>query len=107
LQISSSEIKAIHPESFLGLENHLKHLSLSQNELNAVPTGSLNKLSKLTLLDLSYNKITRVLPNSFEKLIKLATLKLNDNNIELDPGSLTGLETSLRNLNLKGDFYYL
>lgn len=107
LQLSSCRIKSIHPETFLGLESHLKHLSISQNEITQVPTTSLEKLNKLALLDLSYNKITRIPQGAFEKLVKLNTLKLNDNNLELDSDSFKGLESTLRNLNLKGWCHHL
>lgn len=80
----------------------MKHLSLTQNQLTEVPSRSISFLGNLVLLDLSFNKITRIEAGAFQNLHKLSTLKLNDNNLELDPYSFTGLEKSLKNLNLKG-----
>lgn len=64
--------------------------------------AALRPLRNLTLLDLSRNKLTRVAQDSFNSLSSLATLKLADNEITLEPGAFHGLESSLRNLNLKG-----
>ncbi|OXA63397.1 Carboxypeptidase N subunit 2 [Folsomia candida] len=94
LQLSGCKISSVHKDSFSGSEEHLKHLSLSQNELSSVPSEALGNLNRLSLLDLSYNKITRVAQGSFSKLNKLATLKLHDNNLELHPASFIGLERS-------------
>lgn len=93
-------IQTIHPEVFKGpLEKSLKHLSLSHNLLKEVP--EIGSLRNLLLLDLSFNKIEKIISGNFRNLTKLSTLKFNDNNLEIDPYALTGLEKSLKNLNLK------
>lgn len=102
MQLSGCNIKKIGDNAFSGLEQNLRNLNLQDNELTEVPVKSLMNLKNLSLLDLSHNKITRVPSGAFETLTKLATLKLSDNNITLENSALKGLETSLKNLNLKG-----
>ncbi|ODN03878.1 Leucine-rich repeats and immunoglobulin-like domains protein 2 [Orchesella cincta] len=107
LQLSNCMIQSIHRNAFRGLESTLKHLSLTQNHLSEVPSSSVSNLANLLLLDLSFNKITVVEAGDFKNLQKLSTLKLNDNNIELDVQAFTGLEKTLKNLNLKGKSFIL
>ncbi|XP_063902327.1 leucine-rich repeat transmembrane protein FLRT1 [Zophobas morio] len=102
LQLSGCKINSVESDAFKGQEQHLKNLNLQDNDLTKVPVDSLRPLRTLSLLDLSHNRITTVLDSSFETLKKLATLKLSDNNVTLSTGALKGLETSLKNLNLKG-----
>lgn len=102
MQLSGCKIKTVHSEALSGQEESLKTLNLQDNELSEVPVESLRKLSTLSLLDLSRNHITKVKSGAFETLEKLATLKLSDNNITLEDGALRGLESCLKNLNLKG-----
>lgn len=102
LQLSGCKIKSISNDAFKGQELHLKNLNLQDNDLKEVPVDSLRSLRTLSLLDLSHNRIGSVPPGAFETLTKLATLKLSDNNVTLQEGALSGLEDSLKNLNLKG-----
>lgn len=103
LQLSNCMIQTIHTSSFHGLEKSLKHLSLTQNQIAEVPTAAVSPLSNLLLLDLSFNKLEKVKAGAFQNLHKLSTLKLNDNSMELDTFAFTGLEKTLKNLNLKGN----
>ena len=59
------------------------------------------QLRLLSQLDLSTNYIKFVPDNAFVTL-RLKTLKMADNNLTISDNSLRGLETSLKNLNLKG-----
>lgn len=102
LQLSGCKIKTVYADAFKGQEEFLKNLNLQDNDLTVVPVESLKPLRHLVLLDLSHNRITHVPSGAFETLIKLTTLKLSDNNVTLHDGALTGLEDSLKNLNLKG-----
>ena len=62
----------------------------------------MRKLRLLRQLDLTNNKIKFVPDNAFVTL-RLRTLKLGgNNNISLSNNALRGLESSLKNLNLKG-----
>jgi Leucine-rich repeat (LRR) protein len=74
---------------------------LQGNSLERAPVDALRRLRRLSLLDLSRNRIG-VLPDDAFASLRLQTLKLADNDLTLAPGSLRGLESSLRNLNLKG-----
>ncbi|CAG4997896.1 unnamed protein product [Parnassius apollo] len=102
LQISGCKMKRIEDDAFRGQGPYLKNLNLQDNELSEVPVKTLRVLTNLSLLDLSKNRITRVGNHAFITLHKLTTLKLSDNNVTLESQALTGLENSLKNLNLKG-----
>ncbi|XP_049305999.1 leucine-rich repeat and fibronectin type-III domain-containing protein 2 isoform X2 [Bactrocera dorsalis] len=102
VQLSSCQIRKIQNGAFNGQETMLKNLNLQDNLLTEVPTKAINSLNKLNLLDLSKNRITFVSNSSFSSLKKLSTLKLNDNNVTLDVAAFSGLDESLKNLNLKG-----
>ncbi|CAH0392776.1 unnamed protein product [Bemisia tabaci] len=101
LQLSGCRIRSIAPGAFNGLEHTLKNLNLQDNELEDIPVESLKALKNLTLLDLSRNKLTQVPDDAFAWLTNLGTLKLADNNVTLSRHAFRGLETSLKNLNLK------
>lgn len=102
LQLSSCRIRTISSSAFEGLHSTLKNLYLQDNEIEEVPVESIRLLRNLTTLDLSKNRISRVGDNSFVTLINLATLKLSDNNLTISRNAFNGLESSLKNLNLKG-----
>lgn len=102
VQLSSCHIKTIEEGAFAGQEKVLKNLNLQDNQLKVVPSDALKPLTNLSLLDLSKNRIGHVADNAFNGLNKLATLKLSDNNVTLATGAFRGIESSLKNLNLKG-----
>ncbi|XP_073988540.1 leucine-rich repeat and fibronectin type-III domain-containing protein hattifattener isoform X2 [Rhodnius prolixus] len=101
LQLSSCRIKTVAPGAFDGLHPTLKNLYLQDNELEEVPIEALRGLKNLTTLDLSKNKITRITDNAFATLTSLTTLKLAENNLTISRHAFNGLESSLKNLNLK------
>ncbi|XP_063838208.1 leucine-rich repeat and immunoglobulin-like domain-containing nogo receptor-interacting protein 1 [Ostrinia nubilalis] len=102
LQISGCNIKRIEDDAFRGQGPYLKNLNLQDNELSEVPVKALKILTNLSLLDVSKNFLTHIENHSFITLRKLTTLKISDNNITLADHALSGLESSLKNLNLKG-----
>lgn len=102
VQLSSCNIRSIEDAAFKGQEKLLKNLNLQDNLLETVPIKSLRILSILNLLDLSKNRITNIPDNAFQGLSKLSTLKLSDNNVTLAASAFRGIESSLKNLNLKG-----
>lgn len=102
LQISGCKIKRIEDDAFKGQGPYLKNLNLQDNELTEVPVRALKILTNLSLLDISKNFLTHIENHSFITLRKLTTLKISDNNVTLAARALTGLENSLKNLNLKG-----
>lgn len=102
LQISGCKIRRIEDDTFRGQGPYLKNLNLQDNELTEVPVKALKILINLSLLDISKNKISNIDNHAFITLRKLTTLKISDNNVTLAAHSLTGLESSLKNLNLKG-----
>lgn len=102
VQISGCSIRKIEDGAFRGQGPYMKNLNLQDNDLTELPVKALKILINLSLLDLSKNKITYIGNHSFITLQKLTTLKLSDNNVTLASHALTGLEGSLKNLNLKG-----
>lgn len=102
MQLSSCKLRSIEEHAFAGQEQHLKNLNLQDNLLDEVPVRALGPLSRLNLLDLSKNKINQIPNDAFKGLLKLSTLKLMDNNVTLVRFALRGLESCLKNLNLKG-----
>ncbi len=101
LHVTSSSIISVSANAFRGLENTLQSLNLASNSLRSVPVLPLRSLRLLSQLDLSSNLIKYIPDNAFVTL-RLKTLKLAENNITMESNSLRGLETSLKNLNLKG-----
>ena len=101
LQMNNAKISKISPNAFRGLEDTLQGLNLAENELTEVPVETLRTLRLLNNLDLTNNRIQYV-PNNAFVTIRLKTLKLSDNNLTLADGSFSGLEQSLKSLNLKG-----
>lgn len=101
LQLSECDLEAVAEGAFSGLESRLRNINLAGNKLDEVPTTALEKLKRLELVDLSKNQITLIPDGAFQTL-SLQTLKLADNNLTLSSNAFTGLEKSLKNLNLKG-----
>lgn len=58
---------------------HLKHLSLSSNNLNKISDQTFNGLNNLIYLDLDDNPIEYIHANAFNNLKKLKTLSINSN----------------------------
>ena len=101
LQLNNGKISKISPDAFRGLEDTLQGVNLADNDLSEVPVETLRTLRLLNSLDLTNNKIQYV-PNNAFVTIRLKTLKLSDNNLTIADGAFSGLEQSLKNLNLKG-----
>ncbi|XP_050725892.1 leucine-rich repeat and fibronectin type III domain-containing protein 1-like protein [Eriocheir sinensis] len=100
IQFSSCGIYNISEGAFRGLEDKLKNLNLQDNRISQVPTEALTRLRRLKLLDLSGNLLTNIPRDAFNGL-RLSTLKLAENNLVLADGAFAGLESTLKNLNLK------
>ena len=99
--MNNCNVIAVSDNAFRGLENTLQSLSLASNGLRSVPVVALRQLRLLSQLDLSSNYIKFVPDNAFVTL-RLKTLKMAENNLTVSDNALRGLETSLKNLNLKG-----
>lgn len=112
LHLSRCAIEEIQAGAFNGLEWSLTSLSLSDNQLELVPSEALQRLVNLRVLDLSNNRLFKLQANSFKNLAKLNTLRLADNRLgqpqsesnvsrTIDSAAFSGLEASLTDLNLK------
>jgi len=99
--MNNCNVIAVSDNAFRGLENTLQSLSLASNGLRSIPVVALRQLRLLSQLDLSSNYIKFVPDNAFVTL-RLKTLKVAQNNLTVSDNALRGLETSLKNLNLKG-----
>ncbi|XP_067125591.1 uncharacterized protein [Centruroides vittatus] len=101
IQLSRSGLKNISTSAFSGLETKLTNLNLHGNLLKEVPTQALRRLRFLREIDLSHNLIQKVSDGAFMG-IPITTLKLADNTLNVSNSAFRGLESTLRNLNLKG-----
>ncbi|CAN7991153.1 unnamed protein product [Ixodes hexagonus] len=101
LHLARCQLKQVSDKALQGLEKSLASLSLPDNQLTEVPVQALRRLSSLRQLDLSSNAIKTVPDNAFGNL-PLNTLKLADNELTISDEAFAGLESSLKNLNLKG-----
>lgn len=78
----------------------LKNLDVRSNELTAVPTEALSRLSALRSLNLAQNKISSLPSRSFRNL-GLVTLDLSSQVVSsVDEGAFLGLESTLTTLAL-------
>lgn len=92
------------PEGFFSGMKGLRHLSLANNRLSALP-HDLRRNSALELLDASGNKTIRAIPESFAELKMLQVLDLSDNAIDATgvPPVVLREATSLREIGLRGN----
>lgn len=101
LHISNSKLETISSDAFIGLEDKLITLTLEKTLMKQIPHLQIQTLRALKTLDLSNNKLESIEDNVFANM-QLSTLKLSDNNITISDKAFRGLESSLKNLNLKG-----
>jgi len=103
LTLARNAIEVI-PEGFFSGMKGLRHLSLANNRLSALPID-LRRNSALELLDASGNKSIRTIPESFAELKMLQVLDLSDNAIDASgvPSVVLREATSLREIGLRGN----
>ncbi|XP_071453691.1 insulin-like growth factor-binding protein complex acid labile subunit [Hetaerina americana] len=129
LDISGAELTSIGENSFRGLNQALRRLSLADNRLSAVPSGPLSFLGRLEELSLGQNdfqeieskalkgltnlrvldvsgsrELQVVSPEAFSENLNLETIIMNANRrlAELGEGAFVGLPR-LRRLSLRGN----
>jgi Leucine-rich repeat (LRR) protein len=88
LNLDGLNLSSLPDQAFVGMD-HLKKLSLKNNNLSTLP-HSLFELSQLTTLDLSYNPLG-FLPNDLSSLRKLTHLHINNIGLYSLPDSLGNL----------------
>ncbi|KAK9496756.1 hypothetical protein O3M35_013038 [Rhynocoris fuscipes] len=80
--------------------SNLLHLNLSSNKISGVPSAdSFSRFTKLLTLDLSDNRITDI-GSSLYLLPNLISLNLANNNLHIGSKDFSGVEHSLRHLNI-------
>ncbi|XP_046402639.1 leucine-rich repeat and immunoglobulin-like domain containing-NOGO receptor-interacting protein 4 [Ischnura elegans] len=129
LDISGAELTSLGENSFRGLNQALRRLSLADNRLSSVPTGPLSLLGRLEELSLGQNdfqeigskalkgltnlrvldlsgsrELTVVAPDAFSENLNLEAIAMNANRrlTELGEGVFVGLPR-LRRLSLRGN----
>lgn len=78
LDLSGNSLAILNAEMFVGLENSLMDLKLSQNKITNIGSVPL-KLTQLRRLDLSHNNIADIPKNAFEGIENVAYLNLSNN----------------------------
>jgi Leucine-rich repeat (LRR) protein len=81
LSINHNKLTGIDPNSFTGLEKHLKNIEMHSNRLQFLKNYFFTNLSNLQFIDLSDNQISSIQRDTFKDLTKLDTLNLSDNSI--------------------------
>ena len=94
----------VHDDSFIGLEDSLEYLDLSNIGMLTSHLQAVSHLRNLRVLKLRGNFIYR-LPNIiFSQLTKLQTLDLSSNSLYgVRPAAMYGLQNSLENIDLSGN----
>jgi Leucine-rich repeat (LRR) protein len=99
LSLSFNNMQALPEGIFSGL-NSLTNLDLQRNRLNSMPLNCFEDLSSLNILSLSNNLLTAITPSSFRSLSRLSYLTLSFNALaDLPPDAFKGL-SSLSSLDL-------
>ena len=90
--LSNSGLKTLMPNSLSSLAGSLKHLVLSNNDLQDVPTMALRQLRELDHVNLNQNNISVIKDGAFWGLSKVTRLTLYDNKIStIHPDAFDGL----------------
>lgn len=103
LTLSFDELDALPEGLFLGLDT-LESLQLQGNQLQTLPRGIFQPLARLKTLDLGQNRLAQLPEGLLRPLCSLRSLRLSDNQLSqgLPPGVFTGLG-SLQELFLDGN----
>jgi len=101
LMLFDCGLKSLMPNSLSSLAGSLKHLVLSNNDLNEVPTKALRQLRELDHVNLNQNNISVIKDGAFWGLSKVTRLTLYDNKIStIHPDAFDGLTKDLLRLNV-------
>jgi len=101
LMIYNSDLSALMPNSLTSLASTLRHLVLSNNNLDKVPTLAIRQLKNLDHLNLGQNKISVLEDGAFWGLHELTRLSLYDNKIhKIHLNAFDGLTKNLLRLSL-------
>jgi len=92
LMLFDCGLETLMPNSLSSLAGSLKHLVLSNNDLNHVPTMALRQLRELDHVNLNQNNISHIKDGAFWGLSKVTRLTLYDNKINyIHPDAFDGL----------------
>ena len=96
-----TSVENMAPDALTGVRHSLQRMDLSINQLGAAPCSLLAHLTRLTELRLADAMLTDLPPGCFSGLSSLRLLDLSGNKVTLGPGTLDGLEASLKVLLLE------
>lgn len=100
LDLSGNSLAILNAEMFVGLENSLMELKLSQNKITNIGNIPL-KLTQLRRLDLSHNNIVDIPRNAFDGVENLVYLNLSNNHhLAPMPSSIINPLTKLQSFDL-------
>ncbi|GMT16674.1 hypothetical protein PFISCL1PPCAC_7971, partial [Pristionchus fissidentatus] len=87
LDLSDNGLRSVSANAFRGLEDSLRSLRVSSNNLTELPTWAFGFLTHLESLDVSSNRIRLIRNKAFDDatLTSLRFLYLNDNEVEVIP----------------------
>merc|ERR1712130_567086 len=101
LMIYNSNLASLNSASLSSVASTLKHLVLSNNKLEKIPSSALEQLRELEHLNLNQNNITSIPTRAFHGCHKLTRLTLYDNKIHnIHPDAFDGVQKDLQRLNL-------
>lgn len=104
LDFSGNYIARVDPNAFVGQEESLTDINLSNNSLSVLPNWSL--LKNLENLDLSGNTISNIQDNVFAQNRQLKTLRIERNRIcNLYPNALNETKQQLELLDLSNNCF--
>eukprot|EP00090_Calanus_glacialis_P001319 TRINITY_DN10922_c0_g1_i1.p1 TRINITY_DN10922_c0_g1~~TRINITY_DN10922_c0_g1_i1.p1 ORF type:complete len:520 (+),score=84.95 TRINITY_DN10922_c0_g1_i1:323-1882(+) len=101
LMIYNSKLSSLMPNSLSSLATSLKHLVLSNNKIQDVPTMAFRQLRELDHINLGQNNISVIKDGAFWGLSKVTRLTLYDNKIhKIHSDAFDGLTKDLLRLSL-------
>jgi len=101
LMIYNSQLSSLMPNSLSSLSASLKHLVLSNNNIQEVPTMAFRQLRELDHINLGQNNISVIKDGAFWGLSKVTRLTLYDNKIhKIHSDAFDGLTKDLLRLSL-------
>jgi len=103
LSVSETEVSTVDDAAFVGLEDTLQEISLTDAGISKYPSGALQKLQKLKRLNLSGNPITFAPGVTLANFPVLEELRFSETDLQsaIDAGVFENLSGNLNSLDFK------